>query len=480
MLKKTLIYFVCFLSGLNFLSLELLATRIIAPHYGNTIILLGSLLSIMLLGLSIGYFLGGFLIDKYHNFKLGHLVLLISSFFVFIIPELESYFVNNLFNKDSSNLLYFIFFLFFIPSVLLGQISPFIIKLNTKDFKNLGISAGNIYGVSTLGSIAGSLLVSFIFIPNFKHSETIYLISLSILFCSFIFLFLAIKNKEKTVGYTFLVSFILFIFYLKIDKIHSDEKIIYEKNSLYQDIKVVKEKNVLYLKGDNLIQSAQFIDKKDHVLSYTKGLMIGTTFQQKYDSILVVGMGAGTVSNTLLELFPKSTIDSLEIDKDIYLISKKFFNLKEKENHNIILMDARKYLKNSQKKYDLIILDAYKGNYIPFHLLTFEFLSIVKSRLNSNGTLVANTWETNENFNIEINTYKKVFSNIKIYESGEFNRVILYTKNKKTNKVDQKLKRTFNINIKDFFEKEKKYKLTEKYYSDDFVPINFDRKFTKD
>lgn len=169
-ITNLLIYCVTFLSGAVFLGLEIIASRVIAPFFGNSVYVWGSLISVFLLALSIGYFLGGMLADRVPDFRVLSLVIFAAGVFVVIVPiirEPVGLFVSGLKWDFRLSVLCAVSIYFLIPSILMGMVSPYVVKLKTTELAFLGQSAGNVYAVSTLGSITGALLVSFVLITAF-------------------------------------------------------------------------------------------------------------------------------------------------------------------------------------------------------------------------------------------------------------------------------------------------------------------------
>jgi predicted membrane-bound spermidine synthase len=189
MLTKILIYTITFLGGGIFLGLEIIASRVLAPYFGNSIYVWGSLISVFLLALSIGYYFGGLLADKMPSFKILALLILGASFFVLIIPVIQipvsKIIVAWNMELRISSLIACIFF-FMIPSVLNGMITPFVIKLNAAKLKTIGRTVGNIYAVSTMGSVFGALFVSFYLIPSIGTRAILFLSGIVLIFTSFL------------------------------------------------------------------------------------------------------------------------------------------------------------------------------------------------------------------------------------------------------------------------------------------------------
>ena len=202
MMTKILTYMITFLGGGIFLGLEIIASRVLAPYFGNSIYVWGSLISVFLLALSIGYYFGGLLADKMPSFKILALLILGASFFVLIIPIIHIHVSMIIVNWDMglriSSLIACISF-FMIPSVLNGMITPYVIKLNANRLKTIGQTVGNIYAVSTIGSVSGALLVSFYLIPNIGTRAILYLAGILLIFTSLLsFLMDKILSRSKS------------------------------------------------------------------------------------------------------------------------------------------------------------------------------------------------------------------------------------------------------------------------------------------
>ena len=185
-IKKYSLLFTVFITGGSVLVIEVLATRILSPYFGNTIFTVSSVISIVLLALSIGYYIGGNLADKNPSEKLFYLIILASGLSVFL-----KYFLNIYFLPEAGygfsivfGPIIFSFILFFFPSLLMGTLSPFAIKLQEMRFPEAGIGgiSGKVFFYSTVGSIFGSLSTGFLLIPNFGVKNII--LSVAILYVS--------------------------------------------------------------------------------------------------------------------------------------------------------------------------------------------------------------------------------------------------------------------------------------------------------
>ena len=203
-MTQFLVYLIAFLGGGVFLALELVASRVMAPYFGSSIYVWGSLLSVFLFALSVGYYVGGLLADKWPSFKVLALIVFGASLFVLIIPKIQTPISEtivgwNLGLRPSSLIACLIFFM--IPSVLNGMISPYIIKLNATRLKSIGHTVGNIYAISTIGSVTGALGVSFYLIPIIGTRAILYWCGVLLMATSLFSLLvdLVLSRSEQTV-----------------------------------------------------------------------------------------------------------------------------------------------------------------------------------------------------------------------------------------------------------------------------------------
>ena len=210
--------------------------------------------------------------------------------------------------------------------------------------------------------------------------------------------------------------------------------VIHEERSLYTSILVQQQRDLLCLnftlkRADSSQSCMNVKDPKRMVFAYTRMAMSGLLFNPNPKNIMIVGLGGGTLPVALTEIFPAATIQTVEIDPAVIGVAKRFFNFVETANNKIVQQDARVFAKRAalqKQQFDLIILDAFNGDYIPEHLMTQEFLTEVQALLTPDGVLVANTFASSDLYAHESNTYKEVFGtfiNLKGRDSG--NRVVI-------------------------------------------------------
>jgi len=165
------------------------------------------------------------------------------------------------------------------------------------------------------------------------------------------------------------------------------------------------------------------------VFPYVRMSFAGLLANPEPRHAMMIGLGGGTISNVLTELYPKLTIDLVEIDEAVVRVARDYFDFRESANTNVFIQDGRVFTRRAKiqgKKYDLIILDAYTGDYIPEHLMTQEFLKDVHDLLTPDGIVVANTFAISKLYDLESQTYASVFGDfINFKMRGTGNRVVI-------------------------------------------------------
>jgi spermidine synthase len=211
-------------------------------------------------------------------------------------------------------------------------------------------------------------------------------------------------------------------------------QVIHQERSLYRNILVEDRGDLRCLKfnvkSSNTQQSC-FLKSQPQklVFNYTKLLMTSLLMMPEPKRILIIGLGGGTMSNTLAQLYPNSQIENIEIDQAVIKVARNYFGFFENDSVKAYNQDGRIYIKRAllkKQQYDWIILDAFNGDYIPEHLMTKEFLQEAKALLSENGILSANTFSLSELYAHESATYKAVFGHFyQVVNQDNSNRIII-------------------------------------------------------
>lgn len=211
-------------------------------------------------------------------------------------------------------------------------------------------------------------------------------------------------------------------------------EVIHSERSLYTNILVEDKGDLRCLKFNvksNKTRQSCFFKSQPQKLAfnYTKQLLTGLLVNPNPQRILIIGLGGGTMSNTLHQILPDSTIDNVEIDESVIKVARQYFDFLENDQIKTYSQDGRVFVKRAllkKQEYDWIILDAFNGDYIPEHLMTKEYLEETKRLLSPNGILTANTFSSSKLYAYESATYKAVFGDFyQVKNSDNSNRIIL-------------------------------------------------------
>ena len=211
-------------------------------------------------------------------------------------------------------------------------------------------------------------------------------------------------------------------------------KVLHEERSVYTRIIVEDERNLRCLKFTLVRENSRqtCMDRNNPqrlVFDYAKMTLSALLLKPDPERILIIGLGGGTLPMALRDILPSAVIDTVEIDEAVVRVAKRFFDFAEDDQNRVYVQDARVFGKRAAlrgEQYDLIILDAFDGEYIPEHLMTVEFLSEMRGLLSDDGVLVANTFASSKLYDYESATYAEAFGgflNFRLPTSG--NRVIL-------------------------------------------------------
>lgn len=493
--KKATIPFFVFITGACVLIIEIVAIRILSPYFGNTIYTVSGVITVVLLALSIGYYTGGQLADKYPKESIFYGIIALSGAVVIILHLFSMFFLPSLGYKLSliegpivSSIL-----LFFMQSFLLGTLSPFAIKLQKIRLENLGIgsASGQIFFWSTLGSIVGSLSAGFFLIPNFGIDKII-------LGIGFLLILLGLFGSLKiNIWYkSFAIIFLLIASYFFINSLDlSAEGMVFVKDSLYQKVIIYdglyKDKPTRFLQQDRNSSAAEFLGSDELAYEYTKYYALYQIFNPDIKNSLMIGGGAYSVPKALLKDLSNFKVDVAEIDPLIFELAKKYFNVPANESRlSNFTEDGRRFLHDSNIKYDFIFSDAYSSFFsTPEHLTTKEFFKLVKDKLSSDGVFIANVVgslsEKPESFALsEIKTFKSIFENSYFFavvspeSKGPQNLIFVgYNGSNKINFNGPEIRHSKNDTIRNLAQKQidiNKFDLPRySVLTDNFAPVDY-------
>lgn len=406
-----------FVSGVTSMGLEILAGRMIAPQFGSSIYTWGSIIGVFLAALSLGYHRGGKqAAARATNDRMAYVFIWTAAYIAGLI------FFGDLLLRSSAGFplpnrfasLPAIVLLFGPPTYLLGYVSPYAAELSTKD--GIGEASGHVYALGTIGSIVGAFGTTFVLIPSLSI-EQISLVFGTISITSAIVLVRPGLDGERLASIGFVVLLLVAATGSGAIGVSVDGRVVEETQTPYQQLEVVDrgEVRTLYLDGQR--HSAMDLrDPNRHVFEYTRYFHLPLLLTEDVDRVLFVGGGGFTGPKRFVAEYD-ATVDVAEIDPDVVDVAKRHFSVAESEQLRIHTVGGRQYLQETDRTYDLIVLDAYRKDKVPFELTTVEFMELANDRLSENGVLFANlisapSGPASEFYRAEYRTMRQVFPQV--------------------------------------------------------------------
>lgn len=394
-ISKRKLYIVVFLTGAIVMILELIGSRILAPTLGTSTFVWASIIGVILGAMSLGYYYGGKVADRNPNWETFSSIIFYSGVFVFIIIifkehvlDLSAFFGVKLGSVFAST------FLFAVPSFLLGMVSPYAVRLNMENVESSGETVGNLYAVSTFGSIVGTFAAGFLLIPAFGSINILYGLAL-FLFAISIFCY---SKKRKNLGIFF------FAVLLTASSVFAEtmtrKDYLVNEDSAYSRIRVydsnINGHPARIMSVEDFFDSARYLDSDDLVFEYTKYYALDEPFGEKINKAVMFGGAAYSVPRDFLKRNQEGTIDVVEIDPRTTEIARQYFGLKDDPRMNIFHEDARIFLNDAAKtqkgQYDTVYNDAFSsGCSMPFQLTTKEAVQETYDILDDDGVYIVNT-----------------------------------------------------------------------------------------
>lgn len=382
MIKKLIL--LSFIEGAVVMAAELCGAKLLAPIFGSSLYVWASVMGITLAALALGYFFGGIISERtnQHSKKLFQ-VLTFAALFVMVMPVIGRYILPWIsYLPFLLAVVISTFILLFPPVFFLGATSPLFIYIQTKESSAAGRVSGTVYAISTLGGIIATFLCGFYLIPALGLTYSLLGFG-AILFIANSIIFRSYKIIH-------LILFAAFV-YLNLQFSSIKTQHLFYGNSVLgqlevQDLLNDKKQTIRILKINNIVQTEMNVKTKRSVSEYVKLLDTLVRYSGKPKSALVLGLGGGLTANLFVD--KNYLTDGVEFDKGIVDAAQSFFYLNKKVKP--ICDDARYYLNHCNKKYDLVLVDIFKAEEQPSHVLTTESLVKLKKNLNDSAILIIN------------------------------------------------------------------------------------------
>jgi spermidine synthase len=398
------LYVLVFVAGAAILGAEIAAARLMAPFFGASTIVWANTIGIVLVALSIGYWLGGRLGDSHPHQRGLCLLLLAASVLIALVPLVAQPFFDvsvDALDQISAGAfvgsLLGVLFLVAVPVIMVGATSPYAIRLAVPDVEHSGRVAGRLYAVSTVGSLLGTWISALVLIPLVGTQRT---------FISFAVALALVAAAGLGWRFVAVPALLAAVLALPTGTVKGSEKgeVIYEADTEYQYARVVEEPD-----GDRLLElnEGQAVHSLYRPGTYLTGDVWDGYLTYPFaalgeppERLAILGNAAGTTARAYGHYFPETEIDGVEIDGELTEIGERYFDL---DNPNLTTHheDARPWLRRSDGGYDVIMVDAYRQPYIPFYLATREFFELTRDRLAPGGVVIVNAGHPEGNDDLE-------------------------------------------------------------------------------
>jgi spermidine synthase len=431
---RAAIYAAAFITGGIVMGFEMLGSRYLNPYFGSGIYTWAALISTVLVALMAGYFLGGTLADRTASTVVLALTVIIGSLYLLALPifahvilefalaEIDDIRVGSLISSLA---------LMFFPVTFLGMYSPFAIRLLLRTAQRSGRVSGAVYGISTAGAIVGTLGTTFILIPTIgSRAITLALGALGL--CAGLAL---MALARRSIGAALVVVALaaptvssgradnLIDEAVRAGMLARTDGRLAHIETKYNDVFITKRGHQLVMSfqvsGRDYTESiTNLLDPDDLPLRYAQVMTIAAIYPEAPRKILMLGLGGGSISTYLGRFMPEAAITTVEIDPGVITAAKTYFGLRENDRMRYLAGDGRVFLNRNSELYDLILLDAYRGGYVPFHLLTREFYSLAKQRLAPGGAAAFNVHDGSKLYASTVKTLGEVFTSLDLYPTG--------------------------------------------------------------
>ena len=405
-INRKYLFFTVFIAGMSTLAVEFTTSRMLQTVFGTSNIVWANVIGLVLFFLTIGYFLGGWLADRWPQVRLFYLLVTLagisSIFFLLLTSVLLKSAATALANVNIGPIvssLAAVVLAQAVPITLLGCISPFAIRLGVRNVSEAGRISGRIYAVSTWGSLLGTYLPVLVVIPLAGSRRTALIFGGILLLVGLAGLWQSNRRWATGAACLALLTVPISIFWSQ-GRIKEQPGQLFETESAYNYVQVIRRGDCNYLLlNEGQAYHSYYCDggrvPRISVWSimmaapYFNDLAAGVGSTDPIDSMAVIGLAAGTIPKQFSQVFGPVPIDGIELDPAIVEAARTHFALHE-PNINVIIGDGRYELNQLTGRYDVITIDAYKVPYIPWHLTTQEFFQEVAAHLTEDGTVAIN------------------------------------------------------------------------------------------
>ena len=475
---------------------ELVGARVLAPFFGNTIYVWGSVIAIFMFALAVGYALGGKMTQRFTSALVPAGLVAAAGIYVALTYLYQDALCAWLYNTGIHvkwGALFAATTLYGVPMALLGAVSPYCVQIASRSHLEVGRRAGALYSLSTMGSFIGCLVTAFVLIPDHSLWQITFYGGVVVAWIALVVAFtLADRIVPAVVAVAALAAAVViggvalphkfaqndipaYAYPLKsldaaqfppsqlqarLTKAQAEakaeagkymsvsQKPLLEMETAYHRVSVIQDgpsRELVFGKVGFRHPPQTVVDLRNlnwHVAEYTQMIMAGLLFKPAPKRICVIGVGGGVVPRALEVCCPGAKIDAVDIDPVVLDVAKKYFYWRPSANVRVYAQDGRSFINwavvNKQPLYDWIVLDAYNDEYVPFHLTTAEFMATVQRMLTPDGVVTANLGIEDDLYGYEARTLSAVYGNLTVFLGHRSANAILVAQNGATKPLTMK------------------------------------------
>ena len=375
------------------MSIELVASRLLAPYFGNSLFVWTSIIGVMLGFMSLGYFLGGRFADRHLDEGNLFWILIGAAISVALIAFSEAAVLPSLAKGESLRLFAVLsmVLLFAVPSTLLGMVSPYCIRLRMHAVEDSGATVGSLYALSTLGSIVGTFATGFWLISLFGTHDLITLLAAGLAALSLLAVGKGFEWRRAAA-----LGVVVLLVGLALAGVAQGAETIdtpYDRYMLREGADPATGEALIGLSRDQIsAESAAYkVSGKPYRFEYYRFYDLAGVLEGDVERALVIGGGTFSYPRLFITENPYATMDVVEIDPKLYDIAKSDFGYADDERINLFFEDGRTFLNRAEGPYDAVFMDAFKSQEtVPYQLTTRETWQRCFDLLDEDGVLVMN------------------------------------------------------------------------------------------
>lgn len=450
-LTKTFWHVTPLVTGAVIMVLELVAFRLYAPYFGYSIYVWGGMISVVMAALAAGYGAGGWMADRSQTDRPLYLTILLGAVYQLVIILTVNSFLPMLARLNGSAAIFLATVVIFgVPMLTLATVAPFVIRLQARA-SHVGITAGKIYALSTVGSIGGVIITSFYLVPRLGTRATLITACVSTFAVAVTGLIIAGGRGRRALLTLPALALLLFA-----PEARWPEGTIWLGESEYNQVRVVRRDNRQSLVlNHNTVHTLRDMETGWSGYYYDYFALGPALLEAPPRRLLVLGMGAGGTLAATRAAAPLVEADTVEIDPKVIEAGERFFGLSPEDRQlRVHLADARPWLALSESVYDLVHIDLYQGGpYVPFYLATVEFFQTVRGHMTEDGLLMLNVMDTGRNhevLNSTAATLRQVFPSVLYMEPNPGNYLLFVSARERT--VEDVRARLGRVNSGDIIE----------------------------